>query len=74
MESNNSMNSARQTRCAPSPGGYAMSESGQLRKSGLGRGMSEAGGRAEVDFGRLEVSLCRVGPGNFTPSPSQNRT
>lgn len=26
MESNNSMNSVRQTRCAPSPGGYPTSE------------------------------------------------
>jgi hypothetical protein len=36
--------------------------------------MSEVGGRAEVARQGDEFRCCRVGPGNFTPSPSQNRT
>jgi hypothetical protein len=32
-----------------------MSELGQKRKSSVGLGMSGVGGRAEVDFGRLDV-------------------
>ncbi len=36
--------------------------------------MSEVGGKADLNFGPPHVCLCRVGPGNFTPSPSQNRT
>ncbi len=47
---------------------------GQNRKSVAATRMSALGGKAEVDFGRLDFCLCRVGPGNFTPSPSQNRT
>ncbi len=35
----------------------SMSEMGQTRKSSVGLGMSAVGGRAEVDFGRLEVSV-----------------
>ncbi len=34
-----------------------MSELGQQRKSSVGLGMSGVGGKAEVDFGRLDVSL-----------------
>ncbi len=47
---------------------------GQTRKSSVSLKMSVVGDQAEVIFGRPDVSLCRVGPGNFTPSPSQNRT
>ena len=32
------------------------------------------GAIAEVACVRLKCRECRVGPGNFTPSPSQNRT
>ncbi len=35
----------------------AMSESGHNRKSVMAMRMSAIGGRAEVDFGRLEVCL-----------------
>jgi hypothetical protein len=38
------------------------------------RRMSVTGGEAEVGLRVRQVSFCRVGPGNFTPSPSQNRT
>ncbi|MEE8236974.1 MAG: hypothetical protein V3S67_01560, partial [Gammaproteobacteria bacterium] len=34
-----------------------MSASGQNRKSSVDLGMSVVGGKAEVDFGRLEVCL-----------------
>ncbi len=34
---------------------YGMSELGHKRKSSLGLGMSEVGGKADFNFGRLEV-------------------
>jgi hypothetical protein len=37
--------------------GVAMAASGQTRKSSVSLGMSGVGGKAEVDFGRLEVCL-----------------
>ncbi len=41
----------------PPSGACAMSGLGQNRKSSVGLGMSASGGKAEVNFGRLEVRL-----------------
>ena len=51
----------------------ALSRIAQLDQRTAPAGMSAAGGSGRA-APKEEVRVCRVGPGNFTPSPSQIRT